>query len=389
MTAGWATKLLLSAVSALPVAVKAQSYTNNYGIWDYTTSNGAITITQYTGPGGDVTIPDSIPGTTNGLPVTSIGLEALGNCYGLTSVTIPSSVTSIGDYAFAYCYRVTNVTIPNSVTFIGVFAFGDCPGLTNVTIPDSVTNIGGAAFYSCSGLTSVTIPNSVTSIGSGAFGNCSGVTNVTIPGSVTSIENNTFNGCIGLTSVAISNGVTSIGEGAFEDCSSLRSVTIPSSVTSIGDDAFMDCSGLSNVTMGKSVTNIGGYAFGGCISLKSVYFQGNAPSASTDYLVFSGDNNITIYYLPGTEGWGSTLGGWPTVPWNARVQPSSLAVRNHQLGFNITGNSNLVVVIEATSSLSNPTWQPLQTNTLNGNTLYFTDPYWTKYGSRFYRLAMP
>ena len=76
MTAGWATKLLLSAVSALPVAVKAQSYTNNYGIWDYTTSNGAITITQYTGPGGDVTIPDRIPGTTNGLPVTSIGMGA-------------------------------------------------------------------------------------------------------------------------------------------------------------------------------------------------------------------------------------------------------------------------------------------------------------------------
>ena len=38
------------------------------GIFD-TTNNGTITITGYTGPGGAVTIP----GTINGLPVTSIG----------------------------------------------------------------------------------------------------------------------------------------------------------------------------------------------------------------------------------------------------------------------------------------------------------------------------
>ena len=37
--------------------------------YTYTTNNGTITITGYTGPGGAVTIP----GTINGLPVTSIG----------------------------------------------------------------------------------------------------------------------------------------------------------------------------------------------------------------------------------------------------------------------------------------------------------------------------
>ena len=31
-------------------------------------------------------------------------------------------------------------------------------------------------------------------------------------------------------------------------------------------------------------------------------------------------------------------------------------------------------MIEATTSLSNPTWLPLQTNTLNGNSLYFQRP---------------
>jgi hypothetical protein len=172
-------------------------------------------------------------------------------------------------------------------------------------------------------------------------------------------------------------------------CGSLSNVTIGNGITNIGGYAFGGCTSLSNVTIGNGITNIGDYAFADCTSLKSVYFQGNAPSPSTDYLVFSGDNNITIYYLPGTEGWGSTLGGWRTVLWNAQVQPSSLAVRNNQLGFNITGTSNLVIVIEATTSLSNPTWLPLQSNTLNGNPLYFTDRQWTKYPSRFYRVTWP
>jgi len=47
-----------------------------------TTNNGAITITKYTGNGGAVTIPD----TTNGYPVTSIGYGVFGFCASLTSV---------------------------------------------------------------------------------------------------------------------------------------------------------------------------------------------------------------------------------------------------------------------------------------------------------------
>ena len=58
----WAVRILpLLLLLMLPAAVQAQDFT-------YTTNNGAITITGYTGPGGAVTIPDMI----NGLPVTSI-----------------------------------------------------------------------------------------------------------------------------------------------------------------------------------------------------------------------------------------------------------------------------------------------------------------------------
>ena len=45
--------LLAAALLALPAVVQAQ--------FNYTTNNGTITITGYAGPGGDVTIPDTIP----------------------------------------------------------------------------------------------------------------------------------------------------------------------------------------------------------------------------------------------------------------------------------------------------------------------------------------
>ena len=55
-------------------------------------SGSTITITGYTGPGGEVIIPATI----DGLPVISIGNWAFESLTSLTSVTIPNSVTIIG-----------------------------------------------------------------------------------------------------------------------------------------------------------------------------------------------------------------------------------------------------------------------------------------------------
>jgi hypothetical protein len=70
---------------------------------------------------------------------------------------------------------------------------------------------------------------------------------------------------------------------------------------------------LTNITISASVTHIGDFAFSGCTSLSKVYFQGNAPSMGKN--VFNGDTDATVYYLPGTTGWGATFGGRPTAVW--------------------------------------------------------------------------
>ena len=490
-------KVLLSLLLllALPAAVQAQ--------FNFTTNNGAITITGYTGSGGEVNIPDAMNIGGLNLPVTSIGGNAFTSCATLASIKIPNSVTNIGYGAFYDCTNLTNVTIgngvtsigyeafmgssltsvtiPNSVTSIGRFAFLECESLSAIavdtnnpaysgldgvlfdktqttlmlcpegragyTVPESVTSIAGLAFYGCTNLTSVTIPNSVKSIGDGAFEDCSSLTSVTIPNSITNVGSATFLGCTSLTNVMIGKSVTQIGNAtfflctslsaitvdalntsyssvdgvlldpnrttlitcpggkagnytipngvisiagvAFYCCTNLTSVTIPTSVTNIGPDAFESCYGLTSIIIPNSVTYIGSQAFYDSTRLTSVYFQGNAPGA--DSSVFSYDNNATVYYLSGTTGWYSPFGGVPAVLWNPRVQTSgaSFGVRTNRFGFNITGTKNLVIVVEACTNLANHTWSPVSTNILRGGSSYFSDPQWTNYPARFYRLCSP
>jgi len=47
------------------------------------------------------------------------------------------------------------------------------------------------------------------------------------------------------------------------------------------------------------------------------------------------------------------------------------------------------VVVEACTNPLNPDWQPLQTNLLTTGSAEFSDPDWTSFPSRFYRLRSP
>src|SRR5579859_7693967 len=300
---------LLAAMALACLAGLVQSAQAQFS---YTTNNGAITITQYTGPGGAVVIP----GTINGLPVVSIGQRAFFSDYiSPTSVTIPNSVTSVGAEAFYGCFYLTNVTFGKGVTNIGAGVFIDCVSLARITvaagnpayssvsgvlfnhsqtvliaypgglagsymIPNGVTNIEDSAFYGCS-LTNIIISTNVTSIGVDAFFDCPILASLTVTTgnlAYSSVNGVLFNhsqtmlvaypgGLAG--NYVIPNGVTNIETGAFQ-YSKLTGVTIPNSVTSIGSATFLQCYHLTGVTIPNSVINIRDSAFENCDSLTNV-----------------------------------------------------------------------------------------------------------------------
>jgi hypothetical protein len=317
-----ATKLLSVLLLLLPAAVQAQdAYSTNADGSIYTYSTNADGSANIVAYAGPPWVV-TIPTNINGLTVTSIGTNSFETNIYLTSVTIPGSVTSIGDYAFFECSDLTNVTIPNSVTNVGQYAFARCYSLTSVTIPNSVTGIG---------------------------------------------------------------------DGAFEFCYDLTSVTIGNSVTSIGNHAFADCISLTSVTIPNSVTSIGSYAFFACKSLTGIYFQGNSPTPTNDSSVFSGypypdppyTDPATVYYLPGTTGWGAMFDGLPTASW---FRPNLQILNNGDILIQFSGGvPGTLYDVEESSNLL--TWTVAATNPANAmGSFSFKDTATAGVPMQFYRV---
>lgn len=313
-----------------------------------TNTDNTITITGYTGAGGDITVPDTINGlsvtaiadgafdysvtqTNITIPetVTNIGASVFDSCVSLTAITvesgnpffssvagvlfnqsqtlliefpksktggyvIPDTVTTIGDSAFYNRYVLQSVTIPDSVTSIGENAFGNSL-LTTIVIPNSVTNVGGGAFGESIWLTNVTIGSSVTTIGDIAFEDCRSLTGIVIPNSVTRIGNGAFENCSGLTNIIIPENVTNIGTAVLWGCTSLTSAKLPNSLKNFGNMAFYDCYSLTNVVLPDNVTNIGDYAFNNCQSLVNLTIPDSVTSIGYEsFYGCSSLNNITI-----------------------------------------------------------------------------------------------
>lgn len=163
--------------------LSTSAFADQWGDYEYTVSGSTVTITGYTGAGGDVVIP----GVINDMPVVAIGAEAFSGLTTLTSVTIPASVSAIqGSCAGSFPFTISSppptdveyeAITPSSYyefdtsNYIYYFAndgsFHNCPNLTAVyfqgnaptikfTYPDYLYfNIAGtvdyiAAFYGSS-----------------------------------------------------------------------------------------------------------------------------------------------------------------------------------------------------------------------------------------------
>ncbi len=309
----------------------------------FTTNNGAITITGYTGSGPSVTIPAA----TNGYSVTTIGNTAFGGNSSVTSVSIPSSITNIGAFAFASS-GLTSITIPNSVIGIGQEAFVSCESLANITV-----NSGNPAYSSLNG---VLFDKPLSNLLQYPAGLVTG--NYTVPGSV-----------------------TNIAADAFYFASGFASITIPINVTGIGQDAFAFCFAQDN-------------------NYLQVYFEGNAPTLGADAFFEDGFNyGVNVYYIPGTTGWstfsaalGSSLESlnlwYLPAPQILNFEPSFGLHPNGRFGFTVSWATNASIVVEANGNPSDPAWTPISTNAVTATigTANFLDPLTKNYIQRYYRL---
>lgn len=300
------------------ITSSAYEWTDANGtVWSFTTSGSNATLNgsywnsciSGTIP-ADLTIPTIVYVNETAYTVTSIGLCAIYNCSGLTSIAIPDGVTSIGDYAFYQCSSLTSITIPAGVASIGNNAFNQVTrvnllGMTPPTITGSIDNsytvycvpANAEAAYKAadnwSGFATriigvsewndATVTVTAKDAGSGiqqAIGeeNLKDVYSLKVNGSINGYDflilrqkmpnlryldltdaNVVANDYVYYTGCHSENNI--LGNYAFYQ-TKLRSIKVPNSITAIGLEAFRLCSNLKFVTLNEGLLTIGDSAFG-------------------------------------------------------------------------------------------------------------------------------
>ncbi len=115
------------------------------------------------------------------------------------------------------------------------------------------------------------------------------------------------------------------------------------------------------------------------------HFDNTVSQCDSKFIVSSN----TLY---GTARSGGANGGG--VVFGLKVLPqilnsSRFGIQSNAFGFDFTGISNQTVIVEAATNLSQPVWQPLQTNTLIGAPQFFSDPQFNQRPKSFYRISSP
>ena len=335
----------LAICASLTCRALAQDF--DYEIKD----NTSVTILRYKGHSVDVVIPT----TLNGLPVTSIGPNAFAELQNLASVTIPNGVLTIRESAFFGCASLTRITIPSSVTRIEWFVFTLCAELTAIEV-----DAKNPAYISPDGVLFSRSPKVLLQYPPGKAGGYD-----------------------------IPDDVASVSLWAFGNCYRLTSISIPQSLATLNEWMFSECGGLTHITIPNSVTNIGSGAFYACTNLTELDFWGDAPRIWQG--AFTDSPKATLFYLPGTKGWGTTMGERPTALWT-RPYPvilttaSSFGIGSNGFGFVVSWATNGAVVVETSTSVLNPIWSPLSTNALLDGWCDFRDGSSTSDRGLYYRV---
>lgn len=303
------------------------------GDYTYNTVLGGVSVSGYTGTGGDITIPS----TLGGQQVLVIGGSAFYNNQNITSVVIPEGVTLIDTDAFYNCLKLVSVSIPSTVTIINR-GFVSCTSLTSFTAPDNLFTLNDS-FGGCTSLNNVVLNDTLVNMVGYVFIGCTSLTHITIPSSVTILPSYAFSGCTSLTDVTLSEGLLTIEYGAFDSCSSLVTIHLPSTLTHIGTNAFSDCTSLTYINIPNNEISLNN-TFVNCTSLvkmyipSDAYLNGGAFTGCTNLKClicdafpmwrenFTGCDNLTDIILKGSvdEGYDGWANGTPaTMRVHARI----------------------------------------------------------------------
>lgn len=342
--------LLFSSLSLFSTSAATE------GSFVYTTNNGEVTITDYTGNTSSV----SIPATIKGLPVTAIGDNAFRDCTSLSTITIPDSVIKVGreafwntaflnnkqnwdsdvlylgdilldvnytkkgslvikdgtrviaDYALYMSSSITDVTIPASVKYVGDSAFALCRKLDTISVTarnQNLSSVDGVLYNKdkstliCypngKGNLEYDIPKTVKTINAGAFMYCDNLQSITVPNTVTSIGKEAFAYCEALTKAIIPTSVTIISDGMYDHCGALNEIVFHDNITKIGENAFKWCSSLNSITLPAKLVEIAPTAFDQCRYLKSISIPNTVKTVGDG--AFHDCGNLSNVYYEGTE----------------------------------------------------------------------------------------
>lgn len=273
--------------------------------------DNSLTITNYTGGGGDISVPELIDGHR----VAEIGPAAFADCDVLAGITLPASVVTIGAGAFRYCYNLASVNLGNGVAMIADYAFYSCTSLTNIVLGTNVSTIGNGVFFYCGSLKGIAIPARVTAIGETALQNCSALAEIVV--------------AEGNPAFASSNGVLfDKTMTTLIQCPGGKAgdYAIPPGVAAVGNEAFRYCYSLTGIAMPASLATIGEAAILNGPSL--VAFQvdeGNADFSSLDGVLFNKEQSLLIQCPGGKIGSYAVPAGVTAIGDAAFYECSSLA----------------------------------------------------------------
>ncbi|MBE5804951.1 MAG: hypothetical protein E7316_10635 [Clostridiales bacterium] len=231
------------------------------GDYTYSVTYGAR-ILGYSGPRGDVVVPD----TLDGIPVVSMmnyrGMPAFYGD-GITSITFPEGFRHARNICLTGCNDLREIYLPSTFVWSpDEYTWMETgPKTENVHIAEGnrhVKTVDGAVytadgkvllqFLAGAARDTVIVPEGVEKIGPSSFARVTGIRKVVLPEGVKIIDSASFDFCTDLEEINIPETVTDVGQWAFGN-TALKELHLPVGISYFDSSATGKCAQLHTITI--------------------------------------------------------------------------------------------------------------------------------------------